>query len=147
MRIWSIHPKYLDTKGLVALWRESLLAKHVLEGKTRGYKNHPQLIRFKAAKNPVETINQYLKEIYIESVKRNYHFDRQKIGRTFKETRLTVTKGQLDFEAKHLLNKLKSRDIKLYDELKTNITFETHPLFEVIEGGIEPWEILSVPNK
>jgi len=38
MRLWTIHPKYLDAKGLVALWRETLLAKHVLEGKTPGYK-------------------------------------------------------------------------------------------------------------
>lgn len=47
MRIWSLHPKYLDTKGLVALWRETLLAQHVLSGKTKRYKNHPQLARFK----------------------------------------------------------------------------------------------------
>jgi hypothetical protein len=23
MRVWSIHPKYLDTRGLLALWREA----------------------------------------------------------------------------------------------------------------------------
>ena len=39
MRLWSIHPKYLDCKGLVALWREALLAKKVLRGKTRKYAN------------------------------------------------------------------------------------------------------------
>jgi len=43
MRIWSLHPKYLDSKGMVALWREALLAKQVLLNKTKGYKNHPQL--------------------------------------------------------------------------------------------------------
>ena len=47
MRLWSVHPKYLDSKGLVALWREALLAKQVLEGGTKGYRNHPQLDRFK----------------------------------------------------------------------------------------------------
>ncbi|WP_368086417.1 pyrimidine dimer DNA glycosylase/endonuclease V [Nitrosomonas sp. Nm34] len=26
MRLWSIHPKYLDAKGLLALWREGLQA-------------------------------------------------------------------------------------------------------------------------
>ena len=41
MKLWSIHPKYLDAKGLVALWREALLAQKVLDGKTEGYKNHP----------------------------------------------------------------------------------------------------------
>jgi hypothetical protein len=147
MRIWSIHPKYLDTKGLVALWRESLLAKHVLEGKTRGYKNHPQLDRFKAAKNPVETINQYLSEIYNESAKRNYNFDRHKIDWNNKENRLTVTKGQLNYEVTHLLNKLKIRNIEKFNELKTIVTFETHPLFGIIDGDIEPWEILTDPKK
>ncbi|MGH2666461.1 pyrimidine dimer DNA glycosylase/endonuclease V [Flavobacterium sp.] len=68
MRIWSLHPKYLDTKALVALWRETLLAKHVLEGKTKGYKNHPQLNRFKEAKYPIDSINQYLSEVYFEAV-------------------------------------------------------------------------------
>jgi hypothetical protein len=52
MRIWSLHPTLLDTKGLVALWREALLAKHVLSGSTIGYQNHPQLKRFKSSPNP-----------------------------------------------------------------------------------------------
>jgi hypothetical protein len=78
MRLWSLHPEYLDTKGLVALWREALLAKHVLEGKTKGYKNHPQLDRFKQSVSPVEMINQYLAEVYIEASKRNYNFNKEK---------------------------------------------------------------------
>jgi len=74
MRIWSIHPKYLDPKGFVALWREALLAKNVLEGKTVGYRNHPQLERFKNSKNPLDAINQYLSNIYDESVDRHFNF-------------------------------------------------------------------------
>jgi hypothetical protein len=27
MRIWTVHPRYLDPKGLVAAWREALLAQ------------------------------------------------------------------------------------------------------------------------
>ncbi len=46
MRLWLIPPKYLDCKGLVALWREGFLAKKVLSNQTRGYKNYPQLLRF-----------------------------------------------------------------------------------------------------
>lgn len=46
MRLWTLHPEYLDRQGLVALWREAPLAKAVLEGKTRGYRRHPQLERF-----------------------------------------------------------------------------------------------------
>ncbi len=36
MRIWTLHPQYLDRQGLVALWREGLLAQEVLRGQTRG---------------------------------------------------------------------------------------------------------------
>ena len=143
MRIWSLHPRYLDTKGLVAVWREALLAKQVLEGKTKGYKNHPQLNRFKVMKKPVEVINQYLSEIYFEALKRNFNFDKQKINWNFEKNRMNVTIGQLDYEASHLLKKLHSRDIKRYEELKTNLTFETHPLFKLVEGTIENWEIID----
>jgi hypothetical protein len=147
MRIWSIHPKYLDAKGLVAVWRETLLAKHVLEGKTKGYKNHPQLNRFKAAKNPVDTINQYLSEIFIEASNRNYNFSKQKIDWKFKISELTVTIGQLNYEVEHLLNKLQIRDTIKFEQLKTNITFDSHPLFKVIDGDIENWEIITITNK
>jgi DUF4097 and DUF4098 domain-containing protein YvlB len=143
MRIWSLHPKYLDAKGLVALWRETLLAKKVLEGKTVGYRNHPQLNRFKEAKRPVEVIDQYLAEIYLESVSRNYNFDIQKINWHFKKSKLTVTTGQLNYEVKHLLVKFKNRDLNKYEELKTNSTFDIHPLFKLINGDIERWELLN----
>ena len=85
MRLWSLHPSLLDTKGLVALWRESLLAKNVLENKTKGYKNHPQLIRFRTFANPGDAINYYLSEILKEAVRRNYNFDRTKINWDFKK--------------------------------------------------------------
>ena len=147
MRIWSIHPKYLDAKGLVAVWREALLAKHVLEGKTKGYNNHPQLKRFKAAKNPVDTINQYLSDIFIEASNRNYNFNKQKIDWKFKKSELTVTIGQLNYEVRHLLNKLQIRDTIKFEQLKTNTTFETHPLFKVIDGNVENWEIITNTNK
>jgi hypothetical protein len=143
MRIWTLHPKYLDAKGLVALWRETLLAKHVLEGKTKGYKNHPQLIRFKKLKKPVDAINQYLAEVHAEAVRRKYNFDKEKINWNFKTIKLTATKGQLNYEAKHLLNKLKVRDTKKYKELKTIKTFVCHPLFKVVAGEIEEWEIVK----
>lgn len=147
MRIWSLHPKYLDSKGLIALWREALLAQHVLEGKTKGYKNHPQLVRFKKAKAPVDAINQYLKEIYIEASYRKYNFDKEKINWNVTHSALKVTKGQLDYEAKHLMNKLHIRDISRYNDFQSIKNFETHPLFEVIEGEIENWEILTNNKK
>ena len=146
MRIWSLHPKYLDTKGIVALWRESLLAKHVLEGKTKGYKNHPQLIRFKKSRNPRWLINQYLSEVYKESIDRGYNFNKEKIDWDFKQSSLTVTKGQLEYEFEHLLNKLKIRDSYRFKNLSEITSIDTHPLFLPIEGGIEEWENINSPT-
>jgi len=143
MRLWSLHPKYLDSKGLVALWRETLLAKHVLEGKTKGYKNHPQLDRFKRSQNPVESINQYLTIIYQEAAVRGYNFDKSKINWNFQPIVMPVTKGQVDFEVNHLLTKLKTRDPEKYKELKEKNVFSVHPIFKKKPGGIEDWEVIA----
>jgi hypothetical protein len=143
MRIWSLHPKYLDAKGLVALWRETLLAKHVLEGKTKGYKNHPQLDRFKKSSDPVADIHRYLAAVYDEAVARGYHFDESKFTRNRRRSLMNVTTGQMKYEAEHLLAKLHSRDKEKFEEIKSVKTFEPHPLFMVIKGGIEDWEKVS----
>ena len=142
MRIWSLHPKYLDGKGLVALWREALLAKSVLEGKTNSYRNHPQLKRFKKQDKPFDCINQYLMAVYEESLKRNYKFDRSKAGGRFVPTEMPVTDGQLNYERTHLLGKLKVRDPERYAKLIVHTKFDPHPLFKVIKGDIEEWEII-----
>jgi hypothetical protein len=143
MRIWSIHPKYLDTKGLVAVWRETLLAKHVLEGKTKGYKNHPQLNRFKQLKEPLNGINYYLSVIHAEACNRQYVFDKNKVNWNFRKTTLQVTTAQLDYEARHLLQKLKLRDNKKYLQLKKLPAFEPHPLFKPVAGEVEDWEVVA----
>ena len=143
MRIWSVHPKYLDVKGLVALWRETLLAKHVLEGKTKGYKNHPQLNRFKKCKDPLAAINLYLSSVYKEAENRGYNFDSNKFNKVSKPIKLNVTKGQLDYEFNHLLIKLNKREPTLYKQLKAGISREPHPIFNVIEGGVETWESIG----
>ena len=140
MRIWSIHPKYLDTKGLVALWRETLLAKNVLEGKTKGYKNHPQLIRFKNSGNPLLSINKYLAAVYQESKIRGYHFNKDKFNVSHEQVNLTVTRGQIEYEIQHLLRKLKTRDTERYLRLLKETNNELHPLFKIIDGEIEEWE-------
>lgn len=143
MRIWSLHPKYLDSKGLVALWRETLLAKNVLEGKTKGYKNHPQLNRFKESDNSVELINRYLAEVYNEALKRGYNFNKSKVDWSFtNKKQISVTTGQMECEKNHLLKKLKVRDAKRYTELKKINSFDSHLLFIVIKGEIENWEII-----
>jgi len=143
MRIWSIHPKYLDSKGLVALWRETLLAKKVLEGKTKGYKNHPQLNRFKNSVNAVDCINHYLNFVYDESVKRGYNFDKKKIS-DFIQCELNVSNGQLKYEFNHLLKKLKLRDTERYNELSGIADIEANPFFKIIDGEIEDWEISDI---
>lgn len=143
MRIWSLHPQYLDTKGLVALWRETLLAKNVLEGNTKGYRNHPQLLRFKTYEVPLYAINAYLATVYEEAVRRNYNFNKEKIDWTFKPCSLTVTKGQLEYERDHLLKKLKVRDIQKYEDLAGIVFLQPNPLFEIVVGEVENWEIIQ----
>lgn len=141
MRLWSLHPKYLDAKGLVALWREALLAKKVLQGKTRGYKHHPQLLRFKNSERPVKSINRYLSVVYEEAVNRGYSFDKRKFKRSSSSPELTVTIGQLTYEREHLINKLKARNPKRLKEIKKVKHVLPHPMFRVVRGNVETWEM------
>jgi hypothetical protein len=140
MRIWSIHPEYLDAKGLVALWRETLLAKNVLEGNTKGYKNHPQLERFKTQPFPTDCINAYLQEVYNEALNRNYNFNKDKIGNTTGATIITVTDRQIKYEFNHLLKKLQERDPVKYLKFEDCKNIKNFPTFKIIPGKIETWE-------
>lgn len=140
MRLWSLHPKYLDTKGLLALWRESLLAKKVLEGHTKGYTNHPQLTRFKSSPDPILAINLFLKAVYDESCRRNYCFDKSKIDLAESTLLISVTSGQVAYEAEHLKNKLFSRSPKDLDTLQEIKALELNPLFFLVSGEVENWE-------
>jgi hypothetical protein len=69
VRLWSLHPRYLDRQGLVALWREALLARAVLCGRTKGYRHHPQLERFRAHASPRLAICAYLGAIEAEAAR------------------------------------------------------------------------------
>jgi len=140
MRLWSIHPKYLDQKGLVALWREALLAKKVLEGKTSGYTRHPQLYRFKALIDPIAGINSYLETVLIESKERGYKFDESKIGNSRLSGKICCTSGQLLFEAAHLVVKLSARSPERLTSIADAKKVLPNPLFTIIDGKIEPWE-------
>ena len=143
MRLWSLHPEYLDAKGLVALWREALLAQAVLAGKTRGYKRHPQLRRFQETRAPKRFIAAYLKTVQEEATRRGYRFDARKIGRSggAKLKPLRVTRGQLDYEWAHLMRKLGKRAPKLRAELAGVKRPSSHPLFKVVAGGGADWEV------
>lgn len=140
VRLWTLHPKYLDAKGLVALWREGLLARAVLRGTTKGYRNHPQLERFRAHASPLAAINVYLRAVAFEAESRGYSFNRQKIGPGRRGVALSATHGQMAHEWKHLLRKLRTRSPGLYARWRRGADPEPHPLFEIVQGGIESWE-------
>ena len=174
MRLWSLHPKYLDPQGLVALWREALLAQAVLAGKTKGYRHHPQLRRFQESPSPRRYIAAYLKEVHAEASRRGYSFDGSKIGSAVYRGRprkdsaggpageagraagkvaqpprilgldssLTVTRGQLQYEWKHLTKKLKKRSPKWQKQIAGTKLLKPHPLFRTVRGGVADWEIV-----
>ncbi|MEO7040694.1 MAG: pyrimidine dimer DNA glycosylase/endonuclease V [Gemmatimonadaceae bacterium] len=143
MRLWSLHPRYLDTRGLVALWREALLAQAVLAGRTRGYTQHPQLQRFAESPAPAEYIGAYLRAVHRESVRRGFQFDGSKIDCDESFAPLTVTRGQLDYEWTHLRQKLAIRSPDTLDHLANVKLARPHPLFRVVRGDIAHWERLG----
>ena len=123
------------------MWREGLLAQKVLQGQTKGYQNHPQLSRFQASPNPLGVIATYLRSIYEEAVRRGYQFDQEKINREEFDGQIACSRGQLQYEWEHLRGKLRQRDPAWYSSIEKVNEPEPHPLFQLIEGGIEPWEV------
>jgi hypothetical protein len=140
MRLWTIHPQYLDTQGLVALWREALLARAVLRGQTRGYRQHPQLQRFKAHGSPRFAINAYLAAIHSEATARGYAFDKRKIGPVRAVDSISATTGQISYEWQHLMAKLAVRNRLLRRQWRTVRMPLCHPLFTPVPGLVERWE-------
>jgi hypothetical protein len=142
MRLWTLHPRYLDAQGLVALWREGLLARAVLDGQTRGYRHHPQLLRFQAQAEPRVAIDRFLRAVHAESIERGYRFDATKLdpARAGGEPRINATDGQLAYEWRHLLGKLQLRSPALFARWQGLRAPEAHPMFEIVEGPVEPWE-------
>jgi hypothetical protein len=141
MRLWSLHPTQLDAQGLVAVWREGLLAQKVLRGKTHGYKHHPQLDRFRAVEDPVSAVGAYLSTIFREAKRRGYSFNQGRIVRYAPRigARVPVTRGQVRYEWEHLLAKLRVRDRSRYQALRRE-TPKIHPLFRVVAGPVATWE-------
>jgi Pyrimidine dimer DNA glycosylase len=140
MRLWTLHPKYLDARGLVALWREALLAQKVLRGATRGYRHHPQLHRFSKLANPPAALAGYLAAVHAEAVRRGYHFDASKIGTRRFRGKLKETRSQLLYEWQHLKRKLKRRDVKRYRDLLPVKIPAPHPRFKIVPGRVQDWE-------
>ena len=140
MRIWSLHPQYLDPQGLVALWRETLLAQAVLAGQTKGYTQHPQLQRFKTCAHPVQAVAQYLNGVSAEALKRGYKFDASKIAEHDTIAPLGVNTGQIAFEWQHLVAKLQTRSPELAARWAAVAVPDLHPMFVLQDGPVADWE-------
>jgi len=140
MRLWTLHPRYLDPQGLVALWREALLAREVLRGHTKGYRQHPQLLRFRSCASPRVAINSYIAVVFAEAQSRGYRFDRSKLGRAARAPRIAATDGQLQYEWSWLLQKLRRRSPLVYRHHVEVSAPAVHPLFRVVSGPIAEWE-------
>ena len=140
MRLWTLHPRYLDAKGLVAAWREALLAQKVMLGETSGYKHHSQLTRFRMQERPVEAIAAFLSTLAAEAKLRGYHFDDRKIIPATFKGQIEETSGQLQYEWEHLKRKLALRSPDLYDRYRCVAIAEPNPLFKIIPGKVRDWE-------
>ena len=140
MRLWSLHPRYLDRQGLLALWREALLARAVLRGRTRGYRHHPQLERFREHPAPRAAICAYLAAVHAEAARRGYSFDRRKAGPQRAVPPIVVTRGQLAHEWRHLLRKLSRRSPAHYRRWRNLRSPQCHPMMQTRRGGIAAWE-------
>ncbi|MGC5627989.1 pyrimidine dimer DNA glycosylase/endonuclease V [Georgenia sp. Z1344] len=144
MRLWSLHPQYLDRQGLTAAWREALLAQSVLVRGAGGYANHPQVDRFRAEADPLASLGRYLDGIADEADARGYRFDRSKIvaqadARATVST-MTVTRGQLAHEWAHLLAKLELRSPDVRRQLADVSRPDPHPSFTEVPGPVAAWE-------
>ncbi len=144
MRLWTLHPKYLDAKGLTAVWREGLLAQVVLRGETKGYRFHPQLQRFKAHEQPLAAVALYLIVVLEDANNRGYHFDARKVQMPGPCVPIPTTSGQLFYEWERLKSKLRERDPQRYRSLLLVRDPLAHPLFRILPGEIEPWERQSL---
>jgi hypothetical protein len=147
VRLWSLHPEYLDARGLVALWREALLAQAVLAGRTRGYRNHPQLVRFRQHPDPMGAIAAYLSHVQREATRRGYHFDTTRIVSRSTRRRIDVSSGQLRYEFDHLKAKLKLRDRSAHARIAAKKRPAPHPLFVPVRGAVAEWEVIRKPAR
>lgn len=145
MRLWTLHPKYLDARGLVALWREALLAREVLAGRTKGYRHHPQLRRFQSCVSPQSAINGYLACIHEEAGSRGYNFNRSRLAAVGCAPRMLATDGQLRYEWSWLLGKLRRRSPSVCRHHLSVSLPAAHPIFRIVPGPVAEWENVQDP--
>ena len=140
MRLWSLHPRYLDRQGLTACWREGLLAQAVIDRAAGAYSRHPQLQRFRGCSDPLAALGEYLRGVVDEADARGYRFDRDKIRRSGPVSAIPVTDGQVAHEWRRLSAKLQARSPQWYERFADVTVAEVHPIFTVVPGAVESWE-------
>lgn len=132
MCLWSVHPKYLDKCGLVALWREGLRAQKNLSGESGKIPNDPQLIRFKQQDNPLQAIGAYLSFITCEALRQGCKFNHEKIMfPNFENAFLSVSEAELAEETERLKAKLHQRSEEKYEQLCQQQKIEINPVFNL----------------
>jgi hypothetical protein len=145
MRLWTFHPKYLDRKGLLGLWRECCTAKSALT-RCKGYRNHPQLMRFKATGEPLRALCRYMISVFDEGIRRGYRMNSSLIPDVdpIREM-LPVTSGQLQYELDWIRHKLAVRSPGFLGGLADSVgDVRLHDLFYVVPGDIEEWERVKI---
>lgn len=152
MRLWTLHPRHLDRQGLTGAWREALLAQAVLAGRTRGYRDHPQLLRFREHPDPAGAVGAFLTGIQAEATARGYRFDHARIDRPCAADDgavrippaglepILATTGQLELEWRHLRAKLAGRSPAWLERWPDTGTPDVHPLFTLVPGPVASWE-------
>ena len=146
MRLWTIHPRYLDNLTLFTCWKEAITARKELKDEAISPTHHPQLIRFRKCGTPVATMNSYIYNLFLELKVRHVKVDHKELGRYRRYERIKVGFGQLYYEFYFLQGKLKNRSrTKCNDNfyrhwldagmLVSNTVFLINPV-----NGIEKWE-------
>lgn len=130
MRLWSIHPKYLDKHALIALWREGLLAQKALSGKGLVDEANVQLVRFKKSANPVRAIGSYLSFVASEGAKQGCKLNHERILQpNFEAKFMTTDVAQMELEVEQLKARMKTRNKDKFKLLTDVHKFEANPVF------------------
>lgn len=153
MRLWTIHPKYLDGKRLTSQWKEGIQMMHIWKeigenpepAKRLGYVSHPQVRRLSnllvADSGLISLLlHQHLTAVHEESVQRSYSFNKKLIDDLAPDCKnapkVYVTMGQVAYEFALMATKNNewSQKVAIDPYMLCN------PIFQVVSGSIESWE-------
>lgn len=133
MRIWKVHPKYLDQKGLSGQWFEAIIAKNSLISKDGYWYNNPQMDIFKNSEDPIDAVNSYLEEVWVEGIRRGYKFKSEYFDDYCPLVTIPITHEDLYSDMNLLGDRVHKRDIDWYNDIwMTGMRVVPHPLFKVI---------------